>query len=279
MHLHTRPLRLLTPLSLSLALSFPAYAQAEDAPEAGPPEATVSAKAPSAREPDRLLAPVVAPQTSDPWTSRRVALLAERQTYQMAVLPGDVLSDILGALPQVVAGPLGNLLGGQPFPDALGNATAEVTTYGGRLELGNWGFSFGVGSGTLASGGLGGGGGGPERLPLSTMTGSISLSLGAWAPLDIGGIRLRIGVSWPEFHLRFTRGVLQAPAAEMTWLGLQLGVSALGLRVTLGELLFLEARMGEANVQVAYLVRGDARALQRGYGYDLLPTFRAGLSF
>jgi hypothetical protein len=282
MHLLPRRARLL--VTMSFALCFSAQAQSGGAPEPGGAEdpvapADASSRTPPTKEPERLLAPVAPPPSSDPWSSRRVVLLAERLTYRVDVLSGDVLSDFLSALPSVVATPLTGVLGGERFRAALGSGRAEATIHGGRLELGNWGFSFGVGTGELLSGGLGDVDGGQQPLPFSVMTGAISVSLGAWAPLDIGGFRLRIGVAWPEVHLRFTRATVQSPDGETSWLGLQIGASALGVRVTLGELLFLEARLGEANVQVAYLMRGNARALQRGYGFDLLPTFRAGLSF
>jgi hypothetical protein len=106
------------------------------------------------------------------------------------------------------------------------------------------------------------------------------VSLGAWAPIDVGAIDLRLGFAWPEFLLRFTRATAHAGSeAPAEWMALQLGLSVLGVRLTLGDAVFLEVRAGELSAQVTYLPGSGLQGLQVGYGIDWAPTFRAGVAF
>ncbi len=214
----------------------------------------------------------------DPWTRAKVALLFEVQTYQIGFEQKP-------------------LAGSQDGTTYTGG-TFRSTTRGGRLEWGNWGVSFAAGRGTLgwdATPSLAYEAG--VSLDMDLLTGRISRSFGAWAPFDFGRSDVRIGLALPEVYLRGSYATAKKGAAvsaargpamlpsDARWLGFQLGLSLLGTRLTAGDSIYLEARLGEVHVQAvaweaaAYGASKRVQFAQWGWGWEFKPTFRAGLAF
>ncbi len=154
---------------------------------------------------------------------------------------------------------------------------------GVRLEYGNWSIAAATANGKIRWGtdDLGN----PFTLTAKTYEAIISRGFGAWAILDTAS-DVRLGISWPELYVRLAYGKFKPEdmVGGVTHVLAGAGVSILGIRLTVGDLLFAEVRAGDYSIHSALSVidRGGDEdkdlLLQSVHGFELRPTFRVGLA-
>jgi hypothetical protein len=210
----------------------------------------------------------------DPWTKEKITLLAQKQTLR---LEG------------------GRTRGTNRFTDSAGNESrywyepVRLTQdqFGPRLEWGNWSVSWAQGRATFTETTTGR----STSARFNEIT--IARGFGATVLYDFGIPDVRIGVSWPEIYLRggWSDEVtnVSSTIAKMSFTEGAIGVSFVGLRLTVGDLLFAEARIGHWGFHAigrAVTYRGtdpsagnqEDTVVQEGRTLDWLPTFRVGLA-
>jgi hypothetical protein len=209
----------------------------------------------------------------DPWTRERVTIVAQKQTLRLEgkSATGNVdLKDSQGNGSKVSYAPI----------------TLEQDQLAPRLEWGNWSIAWAHGSATLREAGA------ARSLSTSYDEVTISRGFGGWA-YDFGIPDIRLGISWPELFLRGgVSGELKNVSpliSKMQLYSLGLGLSLVGLRVTIGDVIVAEVRTGLLGVHsigrnVTYRATSsggstqDDVVVQSGTTRDWFPTFRLGIA-
>ncbi len=209
----------------------------------------------------------------DPWTKQKVTVLFQLQALELG-FPG------------------ASGMTKYPQGDGIEDAANEYpdTTFSGdyrgvRLEWGNWSIAGAVADGKLDWAGVDDSGN-PIRMSGKTYQAIISRGFGAWAVIDTAS-DIRIGFSWPELYVRLLYGEFEPGIVKSVKYGIAgAGVSLLGIRVTVGDLLFAEVRAGDyaihaAVTQIDFGEEGvDADIIiQDAKAFSLRPTFRVGFVF
>lgn len=224
----------------------PAVADAKGAPLPAPPELGLADPAwyqpGKGRIPDAEL-----PWNSsilgafDPWTSAKITLLGTLEPLAFTVEKGNGL--VAFDQPD-----------GSTSTMEYASVQGSGTFMGARFEWGDWSATYATGTTELVLGNELGGG---ATLSGSAMQVTIATGFGAWAIHDFGSPDVRIGISWPELQARTTLfGSTYSDAAagidQADFIATTLACSFLGLRVTVGDLLFAELRAGRMDATVLY---------------------------
>jgi hypothetical protein len=209
----------------------------------------------------------------DPWTKQKVTVLFQYHEFALA-LPA---TKGINKLPRKDGSEAE-----APYPAGRFSASYQ----GARIEIGNWSLAAATGSGTLHWDA------GPETGRAADMRATsyeaiIARGLGASALFDFGSADVRIGIAWPELYVRLVYASLR-PALlsgkDMNFGIAGAGVSLIGVRMTIGDALFAEARAGDlaAQAAVSQLPATASRKSdvfhQERAGFELRPVFRVGLA-
>jgi hypothetical protein len=208
----------------------------------------------------------------DPWTKQKVTILAQLQTLEIQGKEVSVkLKDPAGS--------------GDELDVTFGPLKLTHPQTGVRVEWGNWSLAYASGNATFSSREMSGTTGFTEIM--------ISRAIGATVLYDFGIPDVRIGISWPELYLRggwSDEAKDPAPGIKSASLvSAGIGVSWIGFRVTAGDLLFGEVRVGHFGYHAIarqMTIGGvgpngsdqDVFAVQPGMTNDWLPTFRIGIA-
>lgn len=208
----------------------------------------------------------------DPWTKRKVTLLAQHHGLELALPAAEGMNEY----------------GDEGFEEKISYPSSSFSGSfpGVRLEIGNWALAVATATGKLtwdASDETG-----PSfTTQATTYEAIISRGFGAWAFFDGSGADVRVGLSWPELYVRLLYGQYEPEIldGEMMDFGIAgAGISLLGLRVTVGDLFFAEVRAGDFSIHsaVSYVRLGGDEdpdvLVQTRTGFDLRPMLRVGLA-
>jgi hypothetical protein len=101
-------------------------------------------------------------------------------------------------------------------------------------------------------------------------------SFGSGALIDLGEPDVRIGLSYPALFA----WVGWNKANGFSFLDAAAGLSILGLKLTVGDVLYAEARFGAVQYgRSAWMPEGGSAHQQEGFGFKLDPRIKVGLAF
>lgn len=209
----------------------------------------------------------------DPWTDDKITLLGQ---YEPLVMKGT------------------RTRGTTSLPDGAGGEARrwyEAVRLTGpslaiRLEWGEWSLAYAGGTAKVSEPDTGYSASAPYRQV------TLARALGATVIHDFGVPDIRIGIAWPELFFRggWSEDV-KAPSAgiqRLSFMTAAAGVSFLGIRLTVGDLLFAEVRAGSwsvqavgRNVTAVDLATGATKkdsVYQQSSGVEWTPTIRLGMA-
>jgi hypothetical protein len=171
----------------------------------------------------------------DPWTKKKVTLLFQYHSLALDLPEAEGMMDLERG---------DGTKGTRQYP----GGAYEASYPGVRLENGNWSIAFAPANGTIRWNTVQDLGR-PLEMQAKTYEAIIARGFGAWAVLDTAS-DIRLGFSWPELYVRLVYGKFELDQVfESVHFGIAgAGVSLLGIRMTIGDLLFAEVRAGDYSI-------------------------------